>query len=98
MGPGTFYGSIQRMLPSALIEEAPRTQRASRGDDDDARRRYYRTTTFGKRVLALELERLSARRSARATEAPRRRRATRMTTHRSWSERRLPRRAADFSA
>ena len=60
MGPGTLYGSIQRMLSSALIEEAPARKRAADdGDNDDARRRYYRTTTFGQRVLALELERLN---------------------------------------
>jgi hypothetical protein len=29
-------------------------------EDDDARRRYYRATAFGRRVLALELERLDA--------------------------------------
>ena len=57
MGPGTLYGSIQRMLSSDLIEQAP-TRRAP--SDNDARRRYYRATSLGKRVLALELERLSA--------------------------------------
>jgi DNA-binding PadR family transcriptional regulator len=56
MGPGTLYGSIQRMLDAALIEEA--TRRA-RGSDDDERRRYYRITTFGRRVLELELARLA---------------------------------------
>ena len=57
MGPGTLYGSIQRMLASALIEEvAPR----KRAPDDDERRRYYRMTTFGRRVLQLELERLAS--------------------------------------
>jgi DNA-binding PadR family transcriptional regulator len=51
-GPGTMYGSIQRMLTASLIEEVePRA-----GDDD--RRRYYRATSFGRRVLDLELERL----------------------------------------
>jgi DNA-binding PadR family transcriptional regulator len=55
-GPGTLYGSIQRMLTSELIEEAPHRRRAA---DDDGRRRYYRMTAFGKRVLELELERLA---------------------------------------
>ena len=55
MGPGTLYGSIQRMLRAALIEEAPARRRASA---DDERRRYYRITTFGRRVLDLELQRL----------------------------------------
>lgn len=61
MGPGTLYGSIQRMLASSLIEETSSRRRAS--DDsgsDDPRRRYYRATSFGRRVLTLELERLSA--------------------------------------
>jgi Predicted transcriptional regulators len=56
MGPGTLYGSIQRMLTAALIEEAPHRRRA---DDDDERRRYYRITAFGRRALELELERLA---------------------------------------
>jgi DNA-binding PadR family transcriptional regulator len=55
MGPGTLYGSIQRMLEADLIEE-----RRGRGTDEDARRRYYRLTTLGRRVLSLELERLTA--------------------------------------
>jgi DNA-binding PadR family transcriptional regulator len=60
MGPGTLYGSIQRMLSSALIEEAPARKRVNGdGENDDSRRRYYRTTPFGQRVLGLELERLN---------------------------------------
>src|SRR4051812_1039659 len=54
-GPGTLYGSIQRMLTASLIEEAPAKRHASADDD---RRRYYRTTPLGKRVLELELQRL----------------------------------------
>lgn len=57
MGPGTLYGSIQRMLTSGLIEEIVRRGGAS-SDDDDERRRYYRLTAFGRRVLELELTRL----------------------------------------
>lgn len=68
MGAGTLYGSIQRMLNTHLIEEvvrhraAPRTRAAAAGAaaDDDSRRRYYRLTTLGRRVLALEITRLSA--------------------------------------
>ncbi|HEY4131179.1 MAG TPA: PadR family transcriptional regulator [Gemmatimonadaceae bacterium] len=56
-GPGTLYGSIQRMLSAGLVEETPQRRRTS---DEDERRRYYRTTAFGRRVLALELERLAA--------------------------------------
>ena len=55
MGPGTLYGSIQRMLDAGLIEE--RRGKATNGDDE--RRRYYRMTAFGKRVLGLELSRLA---------------------------------------
>jgi DNA-binding PadR family transcriptional regulator len=51
-GPGTMYGSIQRMLTSNLIEEA-----AAHATDDE-RRRYYRMTALGRRVLELELQRL----------------------------------------
>jgi DNA-binding PadR family transcriptional regulator len=56
MGPGTLYGSIQRMLAAGLIEEAP--ARGARGDDDRARR-YYRATALGRRALQRELERLA---------------------------------------
>jgi DNA-binding PadR family transcriptional regulator len=55
MGPGTLYGSIQRMLDADLIEE-----RRVRATGEDERRRYYRITQLGRRVLALELERLTA--------------------------------------
>jgi DNA-binding PadR family transcriptional regulator len=54
MGPGTLYGSIQRMIDASLIEES------SRRAADDERRRYYRMTTFGRRVLELEIARLRA--------------------------------------
>jgi DNA-binding PadR family transcriptional regulator len=60
MGPGTLYGSIQRMLTSAVIEEAPRRRASPDDDGDDARRRYYRMTTFGRRVLELEVDRLNS--------------------------------------
>lgn len=56
MGPGTLYGSILRMTESQLLEEVTSTRR----DEGVERRRYYRLTTFGKRVLTLELERLTA--------------------------------------
>jgi DNA-binding PadR family transcriptional regulator len=57
MGPGTLYGSIQRMLAAALIDEAPHRKHP---DDEAERRRYYRMSPFGRRVLQLELERLAA--------------------------------------
>jgi DNA-binding PadR family transcriptional regulator len=52
MGPGTLYGSIDRMTRDGLVEESDR--------QDDERRRYYRLTTLGRKVLATELERLDA--------------------------------------
>jgi DNA-binding PadR family transcriptional regulator len=55
MGPGTLYGSIQRMLAASLIEDAPHRRRES---DDDERRRYYRIKPHGRRLMELELERL----------------------------------------
>ena len=55
MGPGTLYGSIDRMLGAALIDEChPRVA------DDAERRRYYKLTAVGRRVLSLELERLQS--------------------------------------
>lgn len=54
-GPGTMYGSIQRMLTASLIEE---TAVPGKHAHDDDRRRYYRMTTLGRRVLDLELQRL----------------------------------------
>ena len=64
MGPGTLYGSIQRMLTSGLIEQTQRGRSApTRGPtnaiDEGERRRYYRLTAFGRRVLELEVARLA---------------------------------------
>ena len=52
MGPGTLYGSIERMMRDGMVEESDR--------QDDERRRYYRLTTQGRAVLAAELQRLEA--------------------------------------
>jgi DNA-binding PadR family transcriptional regulator len=56
MGPGTLYGSIKRMQRAALIEESD-----ERPDPalDDARRRYYRLSELGRKVLAVEVERMA---------------------------------------
>jgi DNA-binding PadR family transcriptional regulator len=51
MGPGTLYGSLDRMMKAALVEET--------GLTDNDRRRYYRITQFGSEVLAAEALRLS---------------------------------------
>jgi DNA-binding PadR family transcriptional regulator len=55
MGPGTLYGSLQRMTEAGLIKEAEnpcdRAQHA-------ARRRYYATTPLGQAALRAESERM----------------------------------------
>jgi DNA-binding PadR family transcriptional regulator len=51
MGPGTIYGSLQRMEEAGLVREA-----AARGDD---RRRVFMLLPAGRRALAQEAERLS---------------------------------------
>ena len=55
MGPGTLYGSIQRMLKDNLIIESQEHTDPSPGEE---RRRYYRLTGFGQRVLQAEARRL----------------------------------------
>src|ERR1700729_375301 len=52
LGPGTLYGSLDRMMRDGLVEES--------GVSDDERRRYYRLTKLGRTVLAVELQRLDA--------------------------------------
>jgi len=52
LGPGTLYGTLDRLMRDALVEET--------GFTDDERRRYYRLTGLGTRVLAAETSRLSA--------------------------------------
>ena len=52
LGPGTLYGSLERMMRDGLVAES--------GVSDDERRRYYRLTGLGRAALALELERLDA--------------------------------------
>jgi len=56
MGPGTLYGSLDRMLKSALIEE---TAAPAKSEATDKRRRYYRLSEFGRRVLKAETSRLA---------------------------------------
>src|SRR3954464_13886801 len=58
MGPGTLYGSIQRMIDSGLIEEAAASKKASA--DGDERRRDYPLPALGRRALDLEAARLDA--------------------------------------
>lgn len=55
LGPGTLYGSLDRMLRAKLVSE-------TEGGDEPAphseRRRYYQLTDFGGRVLRAEVRRL----------------------------------------
>jgi DNA-binding PadR family transcriptional regulator len=55
LGPGTFYGSIKRLLEDHLIEESEKRPDPAH---DDERRRYYRLTELGQRVAAAEAQRL----------------------------------------
>jgi DNA-binding PadR family transcriptional regulator len=53
LGPGTLYDNLQKLLEEALVEESsPAVLR------ENERRRYYRLTSFGRGVLAAEVERL----------------------------------------
>ncbi len=55
LGPGTLYGTIQKLLEAGLIEET-----AERPDAhlDDERRRYYRITELGYEVARAEAARM----------------------------------------
>jgi DNA-binding PadR family transcriptional regulator len=65
LSAGTLYSSIRRMLEQGLIEELAESPDSSSSDE---RRRYYRLSKFGKRVAAVEVERLNAMlQQARAT-------------------------------
>jgi len=52
MGPGTLYGTLDRLTRDGMVEES--------GVSDDERRRYYRLTALGRKALAAELERMDA--------------------------------------
>lgn len=54
LGPGTLYGTINRLVHDGLIEET--TNRRGRADSE--RRRYYRLTSTGRAVALDELARL----------------------------------------
>lgn len=56
MGPGTLYGTLNRLCTDRLIEET--TGRVDRGDGE--RRRYYELTTGGRATAVSELARLQA--------------------------------------
>ena len=50
MGPGTLYGSLDRMIDAGLVTQ---------GNTQDPRRIYYKLTTLGQATLRAETERLS---------------------------------------
>jgi DNA-binding PadR family transcriptional regulator len=52
MGPGTLYGTLDRLMRDGLVVES-RTS-------DNLRRRYYRLTESGRAALAAELERMDS--------------------------------------
>src|SRR5215510_13910094 len=54
MGPGTLYGTLNRLVETGLIEET--TDRSARSDNE--RRRYYQLTPQGRAVALDELTRL----------------------------------------
>jgi DNA-binding PadR family transcriptional regulator len=54
MGPGTLYGSINRMMAAGLIRESDRRRDPAL---DDERRIYYALTALGRKALAAELDR-----------------------------------------
>src|SRR5215472_11969460 len=53
LGPGTLYDNLQKLMSQGLVEPGDQPSR-----HDDPRRRYYRLTSFGRGVLAAEIERL----------------------------------------
>jgi len=57
LGPGTIYGTLQRLMEQGLVEESDGPAPAAKGDE---RRRYYRLTRSGREALREEIERLDA--------------------------------------
>lgn len=75
MGPGTLYGTLNRLLESNLILEID-PPAASAADDPAQRRRFYKLTTAGRQALAAETQRMhravtAARRHGIQVTAPR---------------------------
>jgi len=53
LGPGTLYDNLQKLMNQGMVEEDRR-----RSGADDPRRRYYRLSSFGRRALTADVERL----------------------------------------
>ena len=62
IGPGTLYGTLQRLQTAGLVEECQRS------DLTEPRRRYYQLAGNGRQVLAAELDRLRTVLSAAKTK------------------------------
>jgi DNA-binding PadR family transcriptional regulator len=68
MGPGTLYGTLQRLLDQGWVEmvDGP--------DNADPRRRYYRLNGLGRRALEADVKRMDslvrAARAERVTPRP----------------------------
>jgi len=54
-GPGTIYGTLQRLMEAGWVEETTAPAAAV-----DERRRYYRLTRGGRAALSEEVDRLSS--------------------------------------
>jgi DNA-binding PadR family transcriptional regulator len=71
IGPGTLYGALRKLLENGLVERADGT------DAELERRKAYVLTPLGRRVVALEVERLAGlvrvgRKGLRTMAPPRR--------------------------
>jgi DNA-binding PadR family transcriptional regulator len=55
LGPGTLYGTLQRLMECGWVEETD-----GPGGDTDERRRYYRLSRSGREALKAEVDRLDA--------------------------------------
>jgi DNA-binding PadR family transcriptional regulator len=66
LGPGTIYGTLQRLIESGWVAEAPR---AGPRTVDGRARRYYRLAPGGRQALEAEVRRLELLvRAARAQQ------------------------------
>jgi DNA-binding PadR family transcriptional regulator len=54
-GPGTIYGTLQRLMEAGWVEEVD-----APGGGSDSRRRYYRLMRAGRQALRAEVDRLGA--------------------------------------
>ena len=67
LGPGTIYGTLQRLMECGWVEESDGPTRVV-----DERRRHYRLTRAGREALDVEIDRLDAIvRAARTATGPR---------------------------